>query len=218
MSIDRKTLDAISVPDSLKTRLGTMEFTDGAPSKETVETVYDNLDFLHGVNVYLNAFPGASTWALRQGFLDAGAEDNSILLFSELLDSQSLFLTANADTVYFCSIVDLNNGPMVVETPPMALGVFDDIWFHWISDFGLPGPDRGEGGRFLLIPPGYDGPLPDSGFHLGPSRTNHVMMIGRSFMQDSDPKSTVSVIDNTSDPNPRVLYLRGAEKACQRFC
>ena len=36
-------------------------------------------------------------------------------------------------------------------------------------DFGLPGPDRGEGGRFLLVPPGYDGSLPDSGFHVGGS-------------------------------------------------
>ncbi|PQP14388.1 DUF1254 domain-containing protein [Rhodococcus opacus] len=194
MSVDRKTLESISAPDRMHTRLNALEFTDGAPSRDTVEKAYDHLDFLHGVNVFLNAFPGASTWALRQGFLDAGAEDNSVLLFSELLDSQSLFLTANADTIYFWAVLDLSDGPMVVETPPMALGVFDDMWFHWISDFGLPGPDRGEGGRFLLVPPDYDGPLPDSGFHLGHSRTNRVMMIGRSFMQDSDPKPTVAVI------------------------
>ena len=55
-----------------------------------------------------------------------------------------MFLTANADTVYYLMIVDLNDGPMVVETPPMALGTFDDMWFQWIIDFGLPGPDRGR--------------------------------------------------------------------------
>lgn len=74
---------------------------------------------------YLNAFAAASTAALRQGFHSAGAEDNAILIFSELMDSQSLFLTANADTVYYVGIVDLTNGPMVVQTPPMALGTFD---------------------------------------------------------------------------------------------
>ena len=133
--------------------------------------MYDHLDFVHALNVFLNGFAGASTYALRKGFHEAGAEDNEILIFSELMGSESLFLTANADTVYFVGIVDLTSGPMVVETPPQALGMFDDMWWRWIIDFGLPGPDRGEGGRFLLVPPGYDGPLPDSGYHVGHSRT-----------------------------------------------
>jgi hypothetical protein len=143
--VSRAILQSTSVPDSLHTRIGSLAFTDGAPSNDTVKKVYDHLDFIHGVNVFLNAFAGASTYALRQGFIDAGAPDNSILLFSELMDSRSLFLTANADTVYFVGMVDLSNGPMVVETPPMALGIFDDMWWQWVIDFGPPGPDRGEG-------------------------------------------------------------------------
>ena len=78
---------------------------------------------------------------MRQGFHGIGVEDNSVLIFSELMDSSSRFLTANADTVYCISFVDLSDGPMVVETPPMALGTFDDMWFQWIIDFGMPGPD-----------------------------------------------------------------------------
>ncbi len=102
--------------------------------------------------------------ALRRGFIEAGANDNDIIIFSELMDSESLFLTANADTVYYVGIVDLSEGPMVIETPPDTLGVIDDMWFRHVIDFGKPGPDRGQGGRFLLAGPGYDGPLPDSGF------------------------------------------------------
>jgi hypothetical protein len=83
------------------------------------------------------------------------------LIFSELMDSRSLFLTANADTVYYIAFLDLSDGPPVVETPPNALGVIDDIWFRWVIDFGLPGADRGQGGTYLLIGPGYDGPLPE---------------------------------------------------------
>ena len=108
-----------------------------------------------------------------------------------------MFLTANADTVYFLGIVDLTSGPMVVETPPQALGVFDDMWWGWIIDFGLSGPDRGEGGRFLLVPPGYDGPLPDSGYHVGHSRTSRALLLGRSFMADDDPAPTVETIKST---------------------
>ena len=90
----------------------------------------------------------------------------------------------------------------------MALGTFDDMWFQWIIDFGMPGPDRGAGGKFLLVPPGYDGPLPEGGFYVGHSRTNRVLMLGRSFMQDDDPAPTVATIK--SDPQDLPLHARAA--------
>ena len=199
-------LKRVSTADRVESRLGGLEFTDGAPSAKTVETLYDHLDYVHALNGFLTAFPAASTWAIREGFLGIGVEDNSVLIFSQLMDSSSRFLTANADTVYYLMIVDLNDGPMVVETPPMALGTFDDMWFQWIIDFGLPGPDRGAGGKFLLVPPGYDGTLPEGGFFVGHSRTNRVLMLGRSFMEDSDPAPTVATIKSTLKVYP---YAQG---------
>ena len=129
-------------------------------------------------------------------------------MFSKLMDSESLFLTANADTVYCIGIVDLTSGPMVVETPPHSLGIFDDMW-RWIIDFGLPGPDRGEGGEFLIVGPGYDGPLPDSGYHVGHSRTTKAFMLGRAFINENpamDPAPTVETIKRTTKIYP---YARG---------
>jgi len=191
------TLASISTPEELDSRLGTLEFVDGVPSNETAERVYDHLDFVHALNVYLDGFAGASTYAIRKGFHEVGVEDNQILIFSELMGAESVFLTANADTVYYLGVIDLTSGPMVVETPPQALGVFDDMWWGWIIDFGLPGPDRGEGGRFLLVPPGYDGSLPDSGYHVGHSRTSRALLLGRSFLADDDPAPTVATIKST---------------------
>ena len=83
------------------------------------------------------------------------------------MDSKSLFLTANADTYYFWGYLDLTKGPLVVETPPGALGIFDDMTWKWIGDFGLPGPDRGEGGKYLIVPPGYNGAVPEGGYFVG---------------------------------------------------
>ena len=197
MDVAAEVLASLSTPDKVESRLGQLEFTDGAPARKTVETLYDHLDFVHGLNAFLTAFPAASTQAMHQGFRDIGVEDNSVLIFSELMDSSSRFLTANADTVYYISFVDLSDGPMVVETPPMALGTIDDMWFHWIIDFGMPGPDRGAGGRFVLVPPGYDGPLPEGGFYVARSRTNRALMLGRSFLQDDDPAPTVATIKST---------------------
>jgi hypothetical protein len=197
MTVSSETLRSLGTPDQLTTRLGSLQFVDGVPSSDTVETVYDHLDFVHGLNVYLDGFAGASTYAIWKGFQEAGVADNQILIFSELMGAESVFLTANADTVYYLGVVDLTSGPMVVETPPQALGVFDDMWWGWIIDFGLPGPDRGEGGRFLLVPPGYDGSLPDSGYHIGHSRTSKALLLGRSFLTDDDPAPTVETIKRT---------------------
>ena len=99
---------------------------------------------------FLGALPGASLAAVRRGFLSVGAEDNSFLLFSDLMDSASVFLTANCDTVYFWGFVDLSDGPMVIDVPALGapsgiLGTIDDMWFRWVTDVGLPGPDRGAG-------------------------------------------------------------------------
>ena len=146
----------------VETRIGTLEFKDGAPSKETLDKVYDNLDFTHAFEAFVNTFQGVNTAAARKGMLDIGVKDNEIGLFSELMDAKSLFLTANADTVYFFGFIDLTKGPMVFETPPKALGTLDDMWWRWVIDFGLPGPDRGMGGKYLLLPPGYDGPVPEA--------------------------------------------------------
>lgn len=79
MTVSSETLRSISTPDKLGSRLRTLDFVNGVPRSETVETVYDHLDFVHALNVYLNGFAGASTYALRKGFHEAGAADNRIL-------------------------------------------------------------------------------------------------------------------------------------------
>ena len=157
----------LATPDRVETQIGRLEFKDGAPSADTAQKVYDNLDYIRGVDAFMNSFSGASAYAIRQGFHSIGAEDNTVVIFSDLMDSNSLFLTANADTIYTVAILDLTKGPLVVEVPPRALGTLNDMWFGWIIDIGGPGPDRGEGGKYLVVPPGYDGTLPDSGFHIG---------------------------------------------------
>jgi hypothetical protein len=192
--VSEDTLRSISTPDSVESRIGTLDFKDGAPSAETARTVYDHLDFTYAFRAFTDTFKGVSLQAILEGLQSVGIKENEVILFSELMDSESLFLTANADTVYYFTFVDLSDGPVVVETPPDALGTFDDMWFRWVTDFGRPGPDRGEGGKYLLVGPGYDGYLPEDGFYVSHSKTNRVAMLGRSFLTDDDPAPTVKVV------------------------
>jgi hypothetical protein len=195
--VSRQTLESLSTPNKVETQLGPLEFKDGAPSADTVRRAFDTLDFTRALDAYLNSFGGASAYALCQGFASIGATDNSVAIFSELLDSNSLFLTGNTDTVYYLSCLDLSKGPMVIEQPPKGVGTINDMWFQWLIDVGFPGPDRGEGGRYLIVPPGYKGPLPDSGFHVAHSRTTRVMYASRGYLENNDPKPAVENVKKT---------------------
>ena len=189
-----------------RSSIGTLEYKDGAPSKETVAKAYDYLDLMHGVEAFVNAYQGASVAAIFKGLEEAGIPNNTALIFSELMDAKSLFLTANADTIYFWVNLDVTKGPIVVETPPLALGVVDDMWFQWVTDFGLPGPDRGEGGKYLFVPPDYKGELPGGGYFVQKMRTTRATMLGRAFLEKNDPKPVVALIKKTLKIYP---YLPG---------
>ncbi|WP_404307616.1 DUF1254 domain-containing protein [Neorhodopirellula lusitana] len=184
----------ISSPDQLATRFGTLELQDGAPTDATAHKVKDILAFTNAINVYNNSFRGASAFAIGKGLESIGAQDNSIAIFQNLMDANSLFLTANCDTVYYMSVINLSQGPMVIEQPANGLGTINDMWFSWIIDIGRPGPDRGKGGKYLLVPPGYDGPLPEGGYFVAHSKTLRVLYAARSFLVENDPKPAVENI------------------------
>ena len=154
--------DELLTPDRVNTRIGTLHFFDGIPTKETANLVYDNLDFLRGTEAFLNGIPATSLEALRAGVASIGAKNsNEIPVFTELMTSDALFLTGNTSTVYALPFLDLKkDGPTVVEIPAGAgPGTVNDAYFRFVIDMGAPGPDRGKGGKYLILPPDYEGPL-----------------------------------------------------------
>src|SRR5690606_12589189 len=171
--VPESTVESISMPDKVETPIGTLEALNGVPTEDTARRVADTLVFTHALNVFNNSFRGASAYAIRQGMRSIGVEDNTVLLYPKLMDSTPLWLTGNADTIYYMSSLDLSKGPLVIEQLPMGLGTINDMWFSWVIDVGFSGPDRGAGGKYLIVPPGYDGPLPEGGFFVAHTKTNH---------------------------------------------
>ena len=175
-------------------RLGSISYFDGYPSDETVKKVYDNLDFIRGVETFLNGIPAASMQALIEGFKGAGLNSlGEFGIFENLMDSKSIFLTPNTESVYTISYFDLKNGPVVVESPPNTLGMINDMFFRYVTDMGNAGPDRGLGGKFLVLPPNYDEAVPD-GYYVVKSPTYQNIIFWRGFLQNGDPKPAVQSI------------------------
>jgi hypothetical protein len=187
----------ILTPDKVETSIGTLEFFDGVPSKETSENVYDYLDKMRGVDAFMKGIPGASVRGLIVGLEEAGLDDyNKVGITKTLLDSKSLLLTANTSTIYVTPNINVGkNGPIVMETPPGMLGAFNDAWFRYIADIGPFGEDKGKGGKYLILPPGYEGEIPD-GYFVIKSPTNRVFVFTRTSIANGIEKAVKMIGEN----------------------
>jgi hypothetical protein len=198
---NQKIPEKIMTPDTVETRIGTLKFVDGVPTPETTKTVYDHLDFLRGVEAFLNFIPATSLEGLRLAGVELGVTKcNQALIADQLLDSNPLFLTGNTDTVYCLGFLDLEkDGATVVEIPAgCGPGTVDDAFFRFVIDMGAPGPDRGQGGKYLILPPDYKGEMPkdkkDGGEYFVAQSTSYVNWIPlRGFLVDGKTDAAVKM-------------------------
>ncbi|XVU26743.1 DUF1254 domain-containing protein [Actinoplanes sp. CA-054009] len=202
--IDPQIRASIAVPDRLDSPVGELGFFDGVPDLGSVDKIYDLLDLTRAIEVYLNTVPGASLVAMRKGFRQVGLDGVGMIGYTEpRANSGSLFLTPNTETTYGSAFLDLKQaGPVVIENPRNSLCVIDDFWFRYVADLGLAGPDRGAGGRYLLLPPGYDGQVPD-GYHVlrTPTYTNWLVVRALGGVPDI-LKTQVYPLARAADPPP----------------
>ena len=190
----------IESPDEVRTRLGTLRFFDGFPDDATVRTLFDNLDFQRAVQAYLLALPALDMAAMRRALLKWGPANSTMCIWEDLVYPRTVQLSTNNNTSYSFMWIDLHDGPIVVEVPPGVLGFLNDAWERWVVDMGLTGPDKGEGGAYLLLQPGYDGEVPD-GYVVVRPRTCGLWLLWRGFL------------DEHGDPHPGVEVIKAKARA-----
>ena len=196
---------SITTPDAVETSIGTLRFFDGFPDTATVRMVYDNLDLMRSVQVFLTAMPAASFCSLRGGIRTFGPDNETAIITESLTDSKILIFGGNTETVYGSVWADTKNGPLVLEIPPDLLGFANDFWGRYVGDFGRAGQDKGKGGKYLLLPPGYNGVVPEGYFVLqSPTYGNLIWL--RGFVVNGDPGPAVANFKT----NLRVYQLADA--------
>ena len=154
-------------PEKMKTRFGNLEFPGGYPTEDTSRKVFDELDLQRATQLYLDMYPALSAHGLMKGWIrDLGMRDSShISVTADRLDSSALVLTGNTESLYAFFVFDLKkDGPTVFEVPPGVMGPLDDHNFLFVADIGPTGMDKGQGGKYLLLPPDYEGDVPDGYF------------------------------------------------------
>jgi hypothetical protein len=176
-------------------QLAESAFTENRPTAETARTLTDELLFQRATQTYLWALALLNTMGMKDGSERVfGAGYNVLPIWKKRLDAKTLVTTPNSDVIYAMSYLDLAaNGPMVFESPPRLQGILLDFWQRpipvdggkYFGDVGLPGPDAGQGGRFLLLPPRYSGDVPDD-HYVYRSGTNNVFVFLRAFYDDAN--------------------------------
>jgi hypothetical protein len=168
-------------------------FAGGYPTPETVRRAYDEADLNRAVQAYRFFYPSVSIMATWKGNLRAGMVANKVFGLLEGTPKQYVF-TPNSDTPYSGLPLDVSDGPMVLEFPPGPLmSTANDLNQRWVMDMGLPGPDKGQGGRHVVLPPGYDGGVP-AGFNVGRPTTNRVLVLLRALPRGKDMAGAVALM------------------------
>ncbi|MEQ5766887.1 DUF1254 domain-containing protein [Halomonas sp. H33-56] len=177
------------------TELANLPFEQNRPTEQTAQQLMEELTFQRATQTYLWALPLLNTMGMRDGAAEAfGTGYNVMPIWTERLDARTLITTPNSDLIYGMVFADLGeSGPLVFEAPPKLQGILLDAWQRpipvdggeYFGDLGLPGPDGGEGGNFLIVPPGWEGDVPED-HYVYRSGTNNVFFFLRSFYQSLD--------------------------------
>jgi hypothetical protein len=178
--------DELMTPDSVETSAGTFNFFDGMPDAATAEASFNNLKFIRGYETFLTLMPAASIEMLRHGHAEMGVDGHTKVMLMSPLNSKPLFLTGNTDTVYGSTFFNLKEtGPLVIEVPAgLGPGTINDAYFRFVADTGAPGPDKGKGGKYLILGPDDKEPENTDGYFVFRSPTYSNWLIMRAFLDE----------------------------------
>jgi hypothetical protein len=175
--------------------VGELRTVNEYPTPETVDRLYDQLDFQRACQAFLRNITASSMYSFREGLRrDLGADTpQHYVIWDGPFDAHSLLLTPNSETVYGLGFLALEaDGPTMVEVPAGVLGVFNDMWMREVENIGPAGPDQGAGGSYLVLSPGHIGDVPDGYFVVTP-RTYGVWLALRAFRTpDGDATQAVA--------------------------
>lgn len=160
-------------------------FVQGYPSPALAESTKNEVDKQAAIDAYKLWYPTVSQAAAFKELNDKNIKDNTTLAYFNA-DPKGRIFTPNQDTPYGVARFDLKEGPMVIEMPAGPfMGLVTDIHQQWITDLGMPGEDKGKGGKYLLVPPGYKGKLP-KGYFIRQAKVYAVQPAFRVVPQDGD--------------------------------
>jgi hypothetical protein len=176
--------------------------TDSTSVSTTVfkpANIQEQMVYSRAIEAVIWGMPAVNSELMHQSLLPVKGDYNQLVYWSGLINSKNQTLTPNPDVIYFNPLYDTRQGPVVLEIPPAngpssITGSVDDGWQTAIEDVGPAGVDKGKGGKYLILPPGYTNKVP-AGYMPMPSATYTGFVILRSNLTDGSQEDVARAID-----------------------
>ena len=150
------------------------------------------------VEAVIWGMPAVNFELMCQAMLHAKSSFNQIVYWSRLPDWKNQTLTPNPDAIYLMPFINTKDvGPVVLEVPPAdegsITGSIDDAWQTAVEDVGPAGVDKGKGGKYLILPPGFKEKAPD-GYIVLPSGNYQGFAILRSILKSGSEADVAKAV------------------------
>lgn len=162
------------------------------------ENLTEQMVYQHAVEAAVWGIPAVNFQLMYKELEKINGSYNQVVYWPQLLDWKNQTLTPNPDVIYLMPFFNTEKGPVVLEIPPAGEGVFNgsvmNFWQAAIEDVGPGGLDKGKGGKYFIMPPGYDKAKMPSGYIPMQSDTYRGYALLRSVLKsgsDADVKAAV---------------------------
>ncbi len=158
------------------------KYIGGYPTEETAAAMFDEYDYQAATQFYVWAYAYLNNMGMEKGFAKMGGDERSFYVFDKRIQPQHILMTANSQVIYnWTRFIDLSKGPVVFEVPPRSRGHFYDMGMRAYVDIGDVGPDKGEGGKYMIVTSGFEGDIPEGYFEVRSKYSDRITLGFRTF-------------------------------------
>jgi len=184
--------------ESVDSAIGKLEFDGGYPTRKTTDNLLEQMDLMRATEAYMWGIPAAGMieWKNAQNNVFK-IRDGQLTSYITQKQKQGI-LTPNFTTPYILTFADLSKtGPLVLTLPKgLMAGMALDVHQRVLADLGVIGPDKGQGGKYLFLPPGHEKIAPEGYFVV--QSTSNIVLFGVRLLGQDKAEAVKTLVPQTS--------------------
>lgn len=199
-----------------------VDSTDTATTAFKPANIKEEILYQRGVEAAIWGMPAVNFQLMYDALEKINGNYNQVVIWPKLLDWKNQTLTPNPDVIYLMPFFNTEKvGPVVLEIPPADAGVFNGsvmtYWQNAIEDVGPGGVDKGKGGKYLFLPPGYDKSKIPAGYIALQSDTYRGYALLRSVLKSGSPEDVKTAVEyakrvkmyplSEASKNPNTVFV-----------